>query len=38
MKIPGFLYLALPSVIAYTLFELQGNQVATMDDAPQRTS
>ena len=33
MKILGFLYLALPGVIAYALFELQGNQVSTMDDA-----
>lgn len=33
MKILGFLYLALPGVIAYALFEIQGNQVSTMDDA-----
>lgn len=33
MKILGFLYLALPGVIAYALFELQGNQVTVMDDA-----
>ncbi len=33
MKILGFLYLALPGVIAYALFELQGNQVSGMDDA-----
>ena len=33
MKILGFLYLALPGVIAYALFEVQGNQVTTMDDA-----
>ena len=33
MKILGFLYLALPDVIAYALFELQGTQVSTMDDA-----
>ncbi len=33
MKILGFLYLALPGVIAYALFELQDNQVTVMDDA-----
>lgn len=33
MKILGFLYLALPGVIAYALFELQGNRVTVMDDA-----
>ena len=33
MKILGFLYLALPGVIAYALFEVQGNQVTVMDDA-----
>ena len=39
MKILGFLYLALPGVIAYALFEIQGNQVTNMDDAyPQLVS
>lgn len=33
MKILGFLYLALPGVIAYALLEVQGNQVSVMDDA-----
>lgn len=33
MKILGFLYLALPGVIAFALFEVQGNQVTVMDDA-----
>lgn len=33
MKILGFLYLALPGVIAYALFEVQGTQVTVMDDA-----
>lgn len=33
LKILGFMYLALPGVIAYAIFEIQGNQVAMMDDA-----
>ena len=33
LKIIGFMYLALPGVIAYALFELQGNQVSMMDEA-----
>ena len=33
LKILGFMFLALPGVIAYALFELQGNQVSMMDDA-----
>ena len=33
LKIIGFMYLALPGVIAYALFELHGNQVSMMDDA-----
>ncbi|MBQ8143710.1 MAG: solute:sodium symporter family transporter [Butyricicoccus sp.] len=33
MKILGFLYLALPGVIAYALFEVQGTQISVMDDA-----
>lgn len=39
LKIIGFMYLALPGVIAYALFEIQGNQVTSMDDAyPQLVS
>ncbi len=33
LKIIGFMYLALPGVIAFALFEIQGNQVTMMDDA-----
>ncbi len=33
LKIAGFLFLALPGVIAYALFELQGDQVTLMDEA-----
>lgn len=33
MKILGFLYLALPGIIAFALFEVQGNQVSMMDEA-----
>lgn len=33
MKILGFMYLALPGVIAYALFEVQGTQITAMDDA-----
>lgn len=33
LKIIGFMYLALPGVIAFALFELQGDQVSMMDDA-----
>lgn len=33
LKIIGFMYLALPGVIAYALFELKGNQVTMMDAA-----
>lgn len=33
MKILGFMYLALPGVIAYALFEVQGTQITVMDDA-----
>ncbi len=33
LKIIGFMYLALPGVIAFALFEIQGNQVSMMDDA-----
>ena len=39
LKIIGFMYLALPGVIAYALFELQGDQVTMMDSAyPQLVS
>ena len=39
LKIIGFMYLALPGVIAYALFELQGDQVTMMDEAyPQLVS
>lgn len=33
LKIIGFMYLALPGVIAFALFEKQGTQVSMMDDA-----
>ena len=33
LKIIGFMYLALPGVIAFALFELQGDQVSMMDEA-----
>lgn len=33
LKIIGFMYLALPGVIAFAMFELQGNQVTNMDEA-----
>lgn len=33
MKILGFMYLALPGIIAFALFEVQGNQVTMMDEA-----
>ncbi|MGN1030465.1 MAG: solute:sodium symporter family transporter [Butyricicoccaceae bacterium] len=33
LKIIGFMYLALPGVIAFALFEIQGNQVTMMDEA-----
>lgn len=33
LKILGFMFLALPGVIAYALFELNGDQVSMMDDA-----
>lgn len=33
LKIIGFMYLALPGVIAFAMFEIQGNQVTMMDDA-----
>lgn len=33
LKIIGFMYLCLPGVIAYALFELQGDQVSLMDEA-----
>ena len=33
LKILGFMFLALPGVISYALFELQGNQVTMMDEA-----
>ena len=39
LKIIGFMYLALPGVIAYALFEINGNQVSMMDAAyPQLVS
>ena len=39
LKIIGFMYLALPGVIAVALFELQGDQVTMMDEAyPQLVS
>lgn len=33
LKIMGFMFLALPGVISYAIFELQGNQVPMMDEA-----
>ncbi|WP_087065763.1 solute:sodium symporter family transporter [Intestinibacillus massiliensis] len=33
LKIIGFMYLALPGVIAFALFQAQGNQVSMMDEA-----
>lgn len=33
LKIIGFMYLALPGVIAYALFQLNGDQVSMMDEA-----
>lgn len=33
LKIMGFMFLALPGVIAYAIFDLQGNQVSMMDEA-----
>lgn len=33
LKIIGFMYLCLPGVIAFALFDLQGNQVSIMDEA-----
>lgn len=33
LKIIGFMYLCLPGVIAYALFEIQGDQVSIMDEA-----
>ncbi len=33
LKILGFMYLALPGVIAFALFEIEGNQVDMMDSA-----
>ncbi|MCB6364933.1 solute:sodium symporter family transporter [Intestinibacillus massiliensis] len=33
LKIIGFMYLALPGVIAFALFQTQGNQVSMMDEA-----
>ena len=33
LKIIGFMYLALPGVIAYALFEINGDQVSMMDEA-----
>lgn len=33
LKIIGFMYLALPGVIAFALFEIQGDQVTMMDEA-----
>lgn len=39
LKIIGFMYLALPGVIAYALFEINGDQVSLMDEAyPQLVS
>ncbi len=39
LKIIGFMYLCLPGVIAYALFEIQGDQVSLMDEAyPQLVS
>jgi SSS family solute:Na+ symporter len=33
LKILGFMFLALPGVIAYALFQIEGTQVSMMDDA-----
>lgn len=33
MKILGFMYLALPGIIAFALFQVQGDQVTMMDEA-----
>lgn len=33
LKIMGFMFLALPGVISYAIFEIQGNQVSMMDEA-----
>lgn len=33
LKILGFMFLALPGVIAYALFQVEGTQVSMMDDA-----
>lgn len=33
LKIIGFMYLALPGVIAFALFSIQGDQVTNMDEA-----
>lgn len=33
LKILGFMFLALPGVIAYAIFNIEGTQVAMMDDA-----
>ncbi len=33
LKIIGFMYLCLPGVIAYAIFEVQGDQVTLMDEA-----
>ena len=33
LKIIGFMYLALPGVIAYAIFNIEGTQVSMMDDA-----
>ncbi|MGN1015133.1 MAG: solute:sodium symporter family transporter [Butyricicoccus sp.] len=33
LKIIGFMYLCLPGVIAYAIFEIQGDQVTLMDEA-----
>lgn len=39
LKILGFMYLALPGVIAFAIFEIQGDQVSMMDEAyPQLVS
>ena len=33
LKILGFMFLALPGVIAYAIFNIEGTQVSMMDDA-----
>ena len=39
LKILGFLYLVMPGIIAFALFEIQGDQVSIMDEAyPQLVS